>query len=115
MSASVRGHRVTGVSMPIRAASATTSFSPGSEVARDKQVHVCTGFAAWEFRGDRPQPVDPLGPPLTVKKCPECGAGQATGGPDGQPCEFCLATTGVFDLYQPLGFRTQVGAEVAEP
>ena len=89
---------------------AVSSFSPGSEIARDKQIHVCTGFAAWEFRGRRPQPVDPLGPPMAVKKCPECGSIKATTAEEALACDFCFATTRVFDLYQPLGFRTDYHA-----
>ena len=91
---------------------AVSSFSPGSEIARDKQIHVCTGFAAWEFQGRRPRSVNPLGTALKVKKCDSCGAVEAgdVQANDGDPCVFCLGSTRVFDLYQPLGFRTDYSA-----
>jgi DEAD/DEAH box helicase domain-containing protein len=89
---------------------AVSSFSPGSEIARDKQIHVCTGFAAWEFRGRKPHPVDPLGTPIRVNKCDSCGAVAATHEETGESCALCLGTTMVFDLYQPLGFRTDYDA-----
>ncbi len=89
---------------------AVSSFSPGSEVARDKQIHVCTGFAAWEFRGRKPYTVDPLGTAIKVKRCDACGAVEATAEPADAPCTLCLGTTRVFDLYQPLGFRTDYSA-----
>ena len=63
---------------------AVSSFSPGSEVARDKQVHVCAGFAAWEFRGSTPRAVDPLGTPIRIKKCDSCGAVEPSDAPTGR-------------------------------
>ena len=30
---------------------AISYFSPGAEVLKDKRMHVCVGFAAWEYRG----------------------------------------------------------------
>src|SRR5262249_37285278 len=85
---------------------AVSSFAPGAEIAKDKQIHVCVGFAAWEFRGQTPQAVDPLGTAIRIKKCDSCGAVEATSDDEGAPCAFCLPTTRSFDLYQPLGFRT---------
>jgi DEAD/DEAH box helicase domain-containing protein len=90
---------------------AVSSFSPGSEVARDKQIHVCAGFAAWEFRGNRPYTVDPLGKAVRVSKCDACGAVEPTSGKTtDDACPFCFGSTRAFDLYQPLGFRTDYDA-----
>jgi DEAD/DEAH box helicase domain-containing protein len=85
---------------------AIAQFAPGAEVLRDKQLHTCVGFAAWEFQGGRPRPVDPLGPPLTIARCESCGAVEARPGVEDHPCGVCLATPRIFDVYQPLGFRT---------
>ena len=85
---------------------AIAQFAPGAEVLRDKQLHVCVGFAAWEFRGSHPRPVDPLGPRLTIARCNSCGAVEPRQQHDTHPCRVCLATPRFFDLYQPLGFRT---------
>jgi DEAD/DEAH box helicase domain-containing protein len=85
---------------------AISSFSPGSEVLRDKQTHVCVGFAAWEFKG-KPVAVDPLGVALHVRRCPSCLAVLAVAEHgDTTACGLCGATMDQFDLYQPLGFRT---------
>lgn len=84
---------------------AVSSFSPGAEVLKDKQTHLTVGFAAWEFRGGRPQPVNPLGEPLRVHRCPSCGAVE-TGREGDAACSVCHATTLSFDLFQPLGFRS---------
>jgi DEAD/DEAH box helicase domain-containing protein len=89
---------------------AVSSFSPGSEVPRDKALHVCVGFAAWEFRGNRPNPVDPLGQPLEIRRCPACGAVEVGPSADGAPCSLCQSRTREFLLYQPLGFRTDFDA-----
>jgi DEAD/DEAH box helicase domain-containing protein len=84
---------------------AISSFSPGTEVMKDKQLHLAVGFAAWEFQGKRPRPVDPLGEPVKVRRCPTCGAvePQEIGGGS---CALCRSTMEDFDLYQPLGFRS---------
>jgi DEAD/DEAH box helicase domain-containing protein len=88
---------------------AVSSFSPGSEVLKDKQTHLAVGFAAWEFRGTRPRPLDPLGEPLRIQRCPACGAVE-TGREDDSPCSLCQTTTLSFDLFQPLGFRSDFDA-----
>jgi DEAD/DEAH box helicase domain-containing protein len=90
---------------------AIAQFAPGAEVLRDKELHVCVGFAAWEFKGGRPSPVDPLGPKLTIARCETCGAAEARPTADESPCKVCLATPRVFDLFQPLGFRTDYSAD----
>jgi DEAD/DEAH box helicase domain-containing protein len=86
---------------------AIAMFAPGSEVVRDRQIHVCVGFAAYDFRGNTPYAIDPLGPSLHLKRCLECSAvANIQTGDDPDTCQVCLATTEIFDLYQPLGFRT---------
>lgn len=85
---------------------AVSSFAPGADVLKDKETHLCTGFAAWEFRGPKPQPVDPLGDALVVRRCPSCGAVEPVEGDDEGACSLCAAPTTAFKLFQPLGFRT---------
>ena len=86
---------------------AIAAFAPGAEVLRDKELHVCVGLAAWDFAGQKPRPIDPLGPALTISRCPECGAVDPA--PPDEPgiCVVCQqAVPTRFDVYQPLGFRT---------
>lgn len=86
---------------------AIAQFAPGAEVLRDKQLHTCVGFAAWDFLGRSPRPVDPLGPAITLAKCDSCGAVEARSDQSEALCSVCqVASPRVFDLYQPLGFRT---------
>jgi DEAD/DEAH box helicase domain-containing protein len=85
---------------------AISSFSPGTEVMKDKQLHISVGFAAWEFRGPRPVPVNPLGQSIHVQRCPECGGIEAVEEASAPVCATCGVSTIGFDLYQPLGFRT---------
>ena len=85
---------------------AISSFAPGAEVLRDKTMHLCVGFTAWEFRGNDSEPVDPLGPPRRIVRCPGCDATQAVAEEGVQACGVCGATVKPFDLYQPKGFRT---------
>jgi DEAD/DEAH box helicase domain-containing protein len=84
---------------------AISSFSPGTEVMKDKQIHVAVGFAAWDFHGQRPRPINPLGEPVKVRRCPTCGAVEPEEIGAGT-CALCQATMETFDLYQPLGFRS---------
>ena len=85
---------------------AISSFAPGAEVLRDKKMHLCVGFAAWEFKGNNATPVDPLGEPKRVARCPECDATQTIGGQDIRSCSVCGSAVKPFHLYQPRGFRT---------
>ncbi len=85
---------------------AISSFAPGSEVLKDKQLHRAIGFAAWEFVGSRPVPVtNPLGTPVHVRRCPVCQA-VTVAEAAGDDCPACDSAMDSFDLYQPLGFRT---------
>ena len=85
---------------------AISSFAPGAEVLRDKTMHLCVGFAAWEFRGNDSVPMDPLGPPRQIVRCPECDATQVVLGEGAQECGVCGVSVEPFDVYQPRGFRT---------
>lgn len=86
---------------------AVSSFAPGSEVARDKQLHLCVGFAAWEQRRDRAWAVEnPLGEPTALGRCEVCDGIDVGPLPEDGLCRVCGGPLTRFDLYQPLGFRT---------
>lgn len=85
---------------------AVSYFSPGAEVLRDKKVHVSVGFVAWTFKGSNASAVDPLGSPVILSRCPHCDAVEALSDGESIACSICDTTTTVFNLYQPLGFRT---------
>ena len=85
---------------------AISSFAPGAEVLRDKQMHLCVGFAAWDFKGNKAVNVDPLGEPKRTARCPECDATRTMEGRDIRSCGVCGSPVEPFDLYQPRGFRT---------
>jgi len=84
---------------------AVSSFSPGAEIVRDKQLHICAGFAAWRL-GVRPRPVDPLGEAKWILRCPNCGAtGRYREGDPGE-CPTCGHNAQAVELYEPHGFCT---------
>lgn len=86
---------------------AVSSFSPGSEVLKDKQIHTCVGFAAWDYSSFRPAPDEPLGPPKTISRCDSCGSiSTIQDGRKEKSCDICNEATHVFDMFQPKGFRT---------
>ncbi len=88
---------------------AISSFSPGAEVLRDKEVHVCAGFAAWGFQRQRPHPVNPLGTPLRIARCNACQSVSTTPVDEIDPqvtCTICDTDAASIKLFQPLGFRT---------
>jgi DEAD/DEAH box helicase domain-containing protein len=89
---------------------AISSFAPGAEVLRDKQLHTCVGFAAWDFHGQRASPVDPLGPPLILLRCPSCEAIVPTREDEPTACPVCKALAEPISVYQPQGFRTDYSA-----
>ncbi|MET7961470.1 DEAD/DEAH box helicase [Micromonospora zamorensis] len=83
---------------------AIASFVPGAEVVRDDEIHTAVGFAAYDVKGNSVFSVDPLGTPISVSKCEDCGKTSlavSTG-----LCAVCSGTMNTFDMYQPLGFRT---------
>ena len=85
---------------------AVSSFAPGAEVLRDKQMHLCTGFAAWDFKGNEVIDVDPLGPAKQIARCQQCDATWTMENGIDTTCSVCDAPVDPFDMYQPLGFRT---------
>jgi len=85
---------------------AIANFSPGSEVTREGSIHTCTGFAAYEVRGDRALPVDPLGESIELHRCVQCNLTEVF---ESEPMPACPACGGALEavpVHQPLGFRT---------
>lgn len=79
------------------------AFSPGSEISKDKQIHVVCGFEYKKrVRGKVIPDPDPLGIPLTFSKCKACGNIQS----DSEKCNVCEDKVSSFNLYQPKGFMT---------
>lgn len=83
---------------------AVSSFAPGAQVVRDGSLHTAVGFAAYDLKGPRVVPKDPLGPAISMGRCVECGALAAS--PKTEQCDSCGEPLLRFDMYQPLGFRT---------
>ncbi len=87
---------------------AISNFAPGAEVLKDKRVHVCHGFAAWDFSGGRVRPVSPpMGEVRFINKCNSCKFMRITlveG--DESNCYVCETKTSTFKMFEPLGFRT---------
>ncbi len=83
---------------------AVWAFSPGSEVPKDKQLHVACGFVS---KYDSPQGVrneeDPLGAPLPYSRCVDEECGAITHG-SADTCKVCGNPSRDFKLYQPKGF-----------
>jgi DEAD/DEAH box helicase domain-containing protein len=95
---------------------AIATFSPGAQVVKDKKIHTCVGFVAWEYPRGAAVPVDPLGSaPVRYTRCVECGDVK-TISPDEDPparCRACSTTLddGAINLFQPAGFRTAYRAD----
>jgi len=85
---------------------AVSNFAPGSEILKDKQIYPCYGFAAWEFKGGRAVPIDPMGEPRKLIKCGDCGASEIATGMEPKNCPLCKGIRSELTLYEPLGFRT---------
>ncbi|MGI8521549.1 MAG: DUF1998 domain-containing protein [Actinomycetota bacterium] len=84
---------------------AISAFAPGSQVVREGVLHTAVGFAAYEIKGPKALPRDPLGPPIPLRRCQECGtADVSVEGPE--VCRVCGSATESIPLHQPLGFRT---------
>ena len=81
------------------------SFSPGSEIPKDKRIYTCTGFV---HKIDSHRGVtnleDPLGPPVDYSQCdqPACNSIQM-GIVDN--CNVCGELTRHRKLFQPRGFE----------
>jgi DEAD/DEAH box helicase domain-containing protein len=85
---------------------AVSSFSPGAEITKDKQIHTAVGFAAYEMRRGRLVPTDALGTPHELLRCQSCGSIELGQRAPDLPCEICGGVLLWMQLYQPLGFRT---------
>ena len=87
---------------------AIADFAPGAEVLRDKEVHVCAGFAAWAFQGQSSYPINPLGTPLQIARCATCHSIEVVDEDHQRVCLVCNSNENVkhFKLFQPRGFRT---------
>lgn len=83
-----------------------TSFAPGAVVVKDGAEHLAVGFAAYTFIGSNARAVDPLGVPLQVHRCGECGSLDTHPGEAERFCQVCGGTMRGFPLYQPEGYRT---------
>jgi DEAD/DEAH box helicase domain-containing protein len=84
---------------------AISSFAPGAEILKDKLINVCTGFAAFSFRGTTTIPEHPLGDPIGVARCATCDTAEL--GNDAKDiCSICGQPTVRFTMHEPKGFRT---------
>ena len=93
---------------------AISSFAPGAELVKDKQLHTCVGFAHYVSRFGKMQESDPLGPEVLIERCGSCGAIYASGEPheDGsRKCSECDGKLEGLRLFEPRGFRTDFQAE----
>jgi DEAD/DEAH box helicase domain-containing protein len=91
-------------------------FSPGAQVVKDKKIHTCVGFAAWEYPQGLAKPADPLGhEPVRYTRCVECGNVTVVVPGDDAParCSACLTALddGAINLFQLAGFRTAYRAD----
>ena len=94
---------------------ALSTWSPGSEVIKDKGLHRVVGFADFRPQGARhvASVPDPLGPRRDVGQCTECGTVDTTAG-DKDACPACAAPVAVggqagyrrLTIVQPIGYRT---------
>lgn len=85
---------------------AVSSFAPGAEITKNKANHVCVGFAAYEPRFGKMEPVDPLGDGIGIVRCADCHAIEPADEPAIEPCSICGGLLLWTRLYQPAGFRT---------
>lgn len=83
-----------------------TAFAPGAVVVKDGAEHLCVGFAAYGFRGDRAFPRHPLAGDLLVQRCHDCGSLETLPQEDEQKCSVCAGRMDRYTLYQPEAYRT---------
>lgn len=83
-----------------------TAFAPGAVVVKDGAEHLAIGFAAYNFIGASARPRDPLGTPLPVHRCVQCGSLDTHPTDDMVKCTVCGDEMRAFSLYQPEGYRT---------
>lgn len=85
---------------------AISVYAPGSEQVRDGLKHTCVGFVAYESKGPKVWPKDPLGVPTSVGRCRDCGEMQMASEDEIWTCSVCGKPMEHVSVYQPLGFRT---------
>lgn len=85
---------------------AISSFAPGAEVVKEGEVHTSVGFAAYGVKGPSVFPRDPLGPKISMLRCPECAAVSIESDAPRDTCSVCGGQIEAIPLHQPLGFRT---------
>ena len=83
-----------------------TAFAPGAVVVKDGAEHLAVGFAAYSIIGANARPKDPLGTPLPVHRCGQCGSLDTRPSDDSLKCSVCGEEMRAFSLYQPEGYRT---------
>ena len=71
-------------------------------------MHTSVGFAAYDVVGSQVRAKDPLGPPIPMVRCLECGTVdvEAVGDDQLAACGVCGSPLQRVPLHQPLGFRT---------
>jgi DEAD/DEAH box helicase domain-containing protein len=85
---------------------AVWSFSPGSELPKDKQLHTACGFThLYDSRGEIKRDADPLGQPLLYSKCIDDDCASVVQG-EHEECAVCGQQAVAFKLFQPKGFMT---------
>lgn len=82
---------------------AVSLFSPGSLVVKDGWTYTANGFAAYSG-GLRSRLTDPLGKPLFIMRCPECGTAESAGDIEASPCPICHNYRTQTKMFMPLGF-----------
>lgn len=82
------------------------AYAPGAEVVKEGQIHTCSGFVAYDVRGNSVTPIDPLGSEFQVTRCERCLNVTTAGGNASGVCTVCGGAMATFPMYQPLGFRT---------
>ena len=86
---------------------ALSRYCPGSESIREGMIHTAAGFVHYQFQGNTPVTVDPLGVPLLMFRCKSCGTiSEQQDQIEIAPCPFCKDPLSQSKLYQPRGFRT---------
>ncbi|WP_091181742.1 DEAD/DEAH box helicase [Paramicrobacterium humi] len=83
-----------------------TAFAPGAVVVKDGAEHLAVGFAAYDIIGTSARAKDPLGAPLQVHRCWQCGSLDTRPTHESLECSVCGEEMRAFSLYQPEGYRT---------
>lgn len=83
-----------------------TAFAPGAVVVKDGAEHLAVGFAAYNIIGASARSKDPLGTPLPVHRCGQCGSLDTRPTDESLKCSVCGEEMKAFSLYQPEGYRT---------